>query len=115
MAKRKTAAVSKSAAIREYISANPSAGPTAIYDALTKQGIKVSKGLVSVVKYSKPKPGKRRGRPAKAQTASTKGVSKPLSSGSMSASDLIAAKELADSMGGIAKAREALDLLEKLS
>jgi hypothetical protein len=33
----------------------------------------------------------------------------------MSASDLIAAKELADSMGGIAKAREALALLEKLS
>jgi hypothetical protein len=77
--------------------------------------MKVSKGLVSVVKYSKPKPGKRRDRPVKAQTASTKGVSKPLSSGSMPASDLIAAKELADSMGGIAKAREALDLLEKLS
>ncbi len=92
MAKRKTAAVSKSAAIREYISANPSAGPTAIYDALTKQGIKVSKGLVSVVKYSKPKSGKRRDRPVKAQTASTKGVSKPLSSDSMPASDLIAAK-----------------------
>ena len=115
MAKRKTAAVSKSAAIREYISANPSAGPTAIYEALTKQGIKVSKGLVSVVKYSKPKSGKLRNRPAKTQTASTKGVSEPLSSGSMSASDLIAAKKLADSIGGIAKTREALDLLEKLS
>ena len=115
MAKRKTAATSKSAAIREYISANPNAGPTEIYDALIKQGINVSKGLVSVVKYSKPKPGKRRDRPAKAKTASTKGVSEPLSSGSMSASDLIAAKELADSIGSIARAREALDLLEKLS
>jgi hypothetical protein len=115
MAKRKTAAKSKSAAIREYISANPSAGPAAIFDALTKQGIKVSKGLVSVVKYSKPKPGKRRDRPVKAQAASTKSVSEPLSSGSMSASDLIAAKELADSVGSIARAREALDLLEKLS
>ena len=115
MAKRKTTAGSKSAAIREYISANPSAGPTEIYDALAKQGIKVSKGLVSVVKYSKPKSGKLRNRPAKTQTASTKGVSEPLSSGSMSASDLIAAKKLADSIGGIAKTREALDLLEKLS
>jgi hypothetical protein len=115
MAKRKTTAVSKSAAIREYISANPSAGPTAIYDALTKQGIKVSKGLVSVVKYSKPKSGKRHDRPVKAQAASTMGVIKALLSGPMPASDLIAAKELADSMGGIAKAREALDLLEKLS
>ena len=115
MAKRKTAAVSKSAAIREYISANPSAGPTAIYDALAKQGIKVSKGLVSVVKYSKPKPGKRPDRPAKTQTASTKGVIKALLSGPMPASDLIAAKKLADSIGGIAKTREALDLLEKLS
>ena len=115
MAKRKTTAVSKSAAIREYISANPSAGPTAIYDALAKQGIKVSKGLVSVVKYSKPKSGKLRNRPAKTQTASTKGVIKALLSGPMPASDLIAAKELADSVGSIARAREALDLLEKLS
>jgi hypothetical protein len=32
----------------------------------------------------------------------------------MPASDLIAAKELADSVGSIARAREALDLLEKL-
>jgi hypothetical protein len=36
-------------------------------------------------------------------------------SGPMPASDLIAAKKLADSIGGIAKTREALDLLEKLS
>ena len=115
MAKRKTAAVSKSAAIREYISANPSAGPTAIYDALTKQGIKDSKGLVSVVKYSKPKPGKRRDQPAKTQTASTKSVIKALLSGPMPASDLIAAKELADTVSSIARARGALDLLEKLS
>lgn len=116
MAKRKNAAGgNKSSAIRDYIAENPNAMPKEIHDALTKRGIKVSKGLVSVVKYSKPKSGKRRGRSVKAQAASTMGVAKLLSSGSMPATDLIAAKQLADSLGGIAKTREALELLEKLS
>ena len=106
MAKRKTTAVSKSAAIREYISANPSAGPTAIYDALTKQGIKVSKGLVSVVKYSKPKPGKQSSQPKR------KAVSD--SGGGMSAAELIATKQVVDSLGGIAQTKEIVDLLKQL-
>ena len=106
MAKRKTAATSKSAAIREYISANPNAGPTEIYDALIKQGINVSKGLVSVVKYSKPKPGKQSSQPKrKAVSASGR---------SMSAAQLIATKQLVDSLGGIAQTKEVLDLLKQL-
>lgn len=99
---------SKSQAIRDYIAANPNAGPTEIYNALTKQGVAVSKGLVAVVKYKKPsgakKAAKQRGRPRKSQ---------PLTSG-LSATDLIAAKQLADSLGGVQQAREALELLEKL-
>ncbi len=106
---------SKSQAIRDYIAANPNAGPTEIYNALTKKGIAVSKGLVAVVKYKKPSGakgkagGRKRGRKAAARKATK------ASGGSLSASDLIAAKQLADSLGGVAKAREALELLEKLS
>jgi hypothetical protein len=96
---------SKSAAIREYIEANPSAKPKEIYDALTSRGISVSMGLVSVVKYTKPKAGKRRG-PRKRKAAAV---------GGMSAADLIAAKELSDSLGGIERTREALALLERLA
>lgn len=117
MAKRKKTTVNKSAAIRDYIAANPNAGPTEIYDALTKQGLKVSKGLVGVVKYSKPKPksGKRPGRPVKAKTVAVARTTKTQSSGDIQASDLIAAKKLVDSLGSIAKTREALELLERLA
>jgi hypothetical protein len=59
--------------------------------------------LVSVVKYAKPKTGKPSGRPVPSAA-----------SGGLSADQLIAAKELADSLGGIDKAREALELLDKL-
>jgi len=96
---------SKSAAIRDYIASNPNAKPKEILTALKASGIDVSVGLVSVVKYAKPKSGKKLGRPKKAASTST----------DLSADQLLAAKALADSMGGIQNTREALDLIEKLS
>lgn len=97
---------SKSAAIRDYIAANPKATPKEIHEALTKQDIKLSLALVNAVKYSKPKSARRLGR--------TK--HKPAASGSsISAAELIAAKQLADSLGGIKQTREALELLERLA
>lgn len=108
MAKRKktTRDGSKSQAIRDYITANPDAKPKEIYEALTKQGVKLSLALVNAVKYSKPKSTKRRGQPKRQAVAS--------SGGGMSAADLIAAKQIVDSLGGIKKTQEALELLEKL-
>ena len=97
---------SKSAAIRDYIAAKPNAKPKEILTALNARGIDVSVGLVSVVKYAKPKSGKKPGRP--------KGKAKTSASG-LSADQLLAAKALADALGGIKKTREALDLIEKLS
>jgi hypothetical protein len=97
---------SKSAAIRDYIASNPNAKPKEILSVLKARGIDVSVGLISMVKYAKPKVGKKRGRP--------KGTAKTSASG-LSADQLLAAKALADSMGGIQKTREALDLIEKLS
>lgn len=97
---------SKSAAIRDYIRTNPEAKPKEIHKALTKQGVKLSLALVNAVKYSKPKSPARRGRPKRREAAG---------GSSISAAELIAAKELADSLGGIEKTREALELLERLS
>jgi len=94
----------KSAAIRNYIASNPNAKPKEILTALKARGIDVSVGLVSVVKYAKPKSGKKPGRPKGTKSAS-----------GLSADQLLAAKALADSLGGIQNTREALDLIEKLS
>ncbi len=79
------------------------------YHAPPVRRVHIPKGLVSVIKYKKtagaPKGTKRRGRPTKkAQPASSE----------LSASDLIAAKQLADSLGGVQQVRTALELLEKL-
>ncbi|MDA0807842.1 MAG: hypothetical protein O2983_02030 [Planctomycetota bacterium] len=45
---------SKSQAIQDYLNANPGANSKAVKDALAKDGLSVSEGLVNKVKYSKP-------------------------------------------------------------
>jgi hypothetical protein len=97
MAKRKHGA--KSAAIREYFADNPGAKPRVVVEALRQKGIRVSAQMVSVIK-GKQKRGLR-GR-------------RSTSNGPLNAASLIQAKALADRMGGIAKAQEALAVLAKL-
>ena len=114
MAKRKTArgrrgGVNKSQAIRDYLDRHPGATPKVIIAALGKQGIEVSEGLVSVVKYApnrrKPKRGARRQNNGRARRGSH---------GFLSVENLVATKKLADRLGGIHEVRDALDTLEKL-
>jgi uncharacterized protein YneF (UPF0154 family) len=69
---------SKSESIQKYLDANPGTSAQAVMDALAKEGVSVSLGLVNKVKYSKPsdKAGKkkataRRGRPKVTGGAST--------------------------------------------
>ena len=59
MAKKKSG-VNKSQSIRDHLQANPSDMPKQIIAALAKQGINVSNGLVSHIKYTK-KTGKPKG------------------------------------------------------
>ena len=110
MAKKRSArGVNKSQAIRDYLAANPQATPNEIVAALKQQGIKVSQGLVSNVKYSKPRAGgkKRRGRPPGRGRATA-------ANGALTASDLIEAKRVVEQLGGIEQARQALATLEEL-
>ena len=106
MAKKKAVRGGKSEAVRNYIAAHPDAKPKEIYEALTKKGVKLSLALVNAIKYSS-KSGSRK------KTARRKKASKK-SSGSISLTELIAAKELVESMGGTERVREALSVLDQL-
>src|SRR5262245_21047188 len=52
---------SRSSAIREYLKNNPKAGPKEVMSALGAQGIQVTRGLISNIKYG-TRPTKRGGR-----------------------------------------------------
>lgn len=121
MAKKKSGGPNKSAAIRDYVNANPDAMPKQIVDAMKAQGIDVSTAFVSTIKSktvgsgAKKKGRKKAGRPkgapraaAAPATRSSNGQSK------VSVDQLLKAKKLAGELGGVAQARAALEALEKI-
>ncbi len=99
--------VNKSQAIRDAVKDNPKAGPTEIAQIVSKRGIKVTPTFVSTVKTM----AKKRKRRAKRKAAP---VAKPAVSDKVSLSTLVQAKKLADQMGGVEKAKDALAALAKL-
>lgn len=101
--------VNKSAEIRKYMGRHRNAAPKEIIEALAAEGIEVSQGLVSAVKYGKQPTGARRGR------GRARAGRPAAAASSLSAQDLIQANELINQMGGVDRVREALDLLEQLS
>src|SRR5262245_46405859 len=106
MAKKSTSGT-KSAAIRNYKSANPTAKPKEIAEALSKSGSKVTPAFVSTVLSNERRRGKKHkgGRPGR----------KPgRAAGAGSFDSLVQAKKLADQMGGVAKAKAALDALARI-
>lgn len=108
MVKRKRASggPNKSQAIRDYFAKNRNAKPMEVIEALVKQGIEVSHALVGNVKYG-------RGKKTVKAKKKTSRVGRPPGA-DLTAADLLEAKRLADQLGGISKARQALETLEKL-
>jgi len=103
---------SKAQAIRNTIKElGRRARPRDVIAALSEQGITVSSAHVSMVRKSMGLKKRRR----KTLEAVTNGGSEEAVAGTVSVSDLIAAKRLADSMGGVKAARKALETLERLS
>jgi hypothetical protein len=102
---KKAAGSSKSDAIRNYKSAHGNAGPTEIAAALTKEGTKVTPAFVSTVLSNAKRKG-RKGR-RKAMQGAGRASGDPVQS-------LVQAKKLADQMGGIDRARTALDALARI-
>lgn len=98
----------KSEAIRTYLAANPDAGPTAVVAALKEQGIKATIGLVSNIKFRLANPTGKRSRPAAGRRGNKTGRTE------LTADQLLAAKRMADELGGVEAARAALDALAAL-
>jgi hypothetical protein len=106
----KDTGVSKSESVRQYLAANSDATPKQVSDALAKQGIKASPTLVSGVKFHLAKKGK-------SKKAAKTAAKLPAAAGngrSLSLDDLVEAKKLADRLGGLDKAKAALEALAKL-
>jgi hypothetical protein len=104
--------------IREYVTANPDAGPTAVAEALNAQhGTKISAQFVSTIKSNSRRKGKgggikRRGRkPGRPAAAST---ARSGASDSLSTDDLKAAKRFILQLGGVQKAKNAVSILGDL-
>jgi hypothetical protein len=106
MAKRRRK-TNLSQAIRDYLDKRPTATPKEIQAALADQGLKVSYSLISQVKYKAPQKGKR-------QRARVNGRGPNRSTITVSFELLVAAKALAERMGGVKRAKDALSMLERL-
>ena len=103
---KKKKKINRSQAIRDILAKDLSAKPKAIQAELAKKGIKVSASLVNAIKSGKSKPGKR-GRKAGSRLKSA--------AGETSFDALLGAKELADKLGGVQRAQQALGMLERLT
>jgi len=103
------APVNKTQAVKDYLAANPGAGPKAVSDALNAQGIDVKPNYVSIIKFQSKK--KRRG---KAKAAAGPSAAPAASSEGLSIELLVKAKKVAESLGGVEEARKAMDALAKL-
>jgi hypothetical protein len=103
--------VSGSESIRQFMAKHPRAMPREIEKGLKAEGIRVSLGLISNVKYGGglKKAKKKRGRRAMMQVAARKTPAV-----AVTVEQLIEVKRLADSVGGAEQVRRALETLERL-
>jgi hypothetical protein len=107
---------SRSANVRRHLEEKPDAPAADIVQAMEKQGMPISATLVYNIKremgLSKPR---KRGRRRKAAAAAQGGGKKARAGDNVSLSALLKAKRMAEGMGGIERAKNALDALSKLS
>ena len=93
----------KSQAIRDYLSANKKAKATEVVAALAEKGVTVSTNMVYNLKARKKMGRRRRKAESNGQVVG------------LSITNLIAAKKLVDTVGGVEQAREAINALAKLA
>lgn len=118
MSKTEEKTVSKSELIRQHLKAmKPSdRSPTAVAEALTKKGVKVTPSFVSVVKLKMKPKGKKKPAKAKARKAAVKAL-KSRKANSFFKGDfgnLILAKDFLTAAGGVDQAKRVLDIVSKL-
>jgi hypothetical protein len=100
---RKAPRGAKSQAIRDYLSTNKKAKTSEVVAALAANGIPVSGQMVSSIKARRRMGKRRRKAEANGQVVG------------LSLTNLLAAKKLVDTVGGIDQAREAINALAKLA
>ena len=112
--KKKAGGPNKSQAIRDYLKTHPKAGPTEVCKELKKKGLTLTPALVSNVKAAMlgKKRGKKKRRGAK---PGPKPGARTVASDKVSLSDLVAASDFAEKVGGVDKAKALLAALGKLS
>lgn len=125
--RRKTGATTDSDLIREFIAHNPVATPKEIRVGMSEQGNNVSPSLINRIKYNDPLAKSAAGAPARAGSRGRPkrrgrrpgrrpgGRPGANGAGQISIEHLIAAKKLAEQLGGIDSAKQAVDALAKLS
>ena len=111
------ATISKSQAVRDYLAEHPTAMPKEIAPAVkSAHGLDVSPQMISMIKSNFGKKGPRRRRKTNAEGAApAKAAGRKGNSPRFTIEDLITAKKLAQTMGGIPRAQEALAALVRLS
>ncbi len=124
MAKGSEERGARSQAIRDYFRENHKATVNEVVEALKARGITVKPGLVSNVKYgmkARKKARRKSGATVTLAAAAANHAGSPkrgsaahASTRGISGDDLIEAKKLADQLGGVEKARQALELLSQL-
>ncbi len=115
MPRKKTKGPNKSAVIREHLDQHREAKPREIVAALKEKGIVVSPQMVSQIK-NKYKKHRRRKVDHGVGNVLVKGRrARPRKNGKLSIDQLIAVKRLADEVGGVQVARDALDVLARLT
>lgn len=106
--------VNKSQLVRDFLQKNPKATPKSIAQALAEQGVVVTPNYVSIVKFQMKRS---RGRVRKPVVAPDAVESKPIEqkvTEKFSLETLIQAKKLAEALGGVDNARQALAALSKI-
>jgi len=112
------AVLSKTQAVKNYLAANPEAGPTEISAALKAQGIDVSTNYVSNIKLKmgfKKKRRKKKAAKAEAATPEAAAAGPAAAEDQISLAALLEAKKLIEKLGGVDAAKRAILALAQLS
>jgi hypothetical protein len=96
--------VNKSQAVREYLTANPTADSQAVIDAMAAKGVKVAPTLVYYVRSKLGQARRKAKRERVAASSRQTGASNPVEL-------VLRVKDLAREVGGIANLKQLVDLL----
>jgi hypothetical protein len=111
--RRTRKAVSSSESIRDYMRRHPDAKPNEVRAGLRKEGVKVSRGLISNVKF---RVGQQAATPAVRVAARKMSTRKVRAAGKspVTVEQLKEVRRLIDEFGGAGQLRQALETLEQL-